>query len=187
MTINFPLKMIAASLSLAILAGCSSMGGGSQEGEFQYEGGSETSSTGANASGTGYGSGVKATGLGKHTNRFGLEVDDNGIPVERTIYFGYDSDKINEDYSNMLHSHAEYLKANSDTDITLQGHTDNRGTREYNMALSERRANSVKKFMMIMNVPSNQMRVVGYGEEVPAVRGNTEEAFSKNRRVIISY
>ena len=102
MTIHFPLKMIAASLSLAILAGCSSMGGGSQEGESQYEGGCTTFLTGANASRIGDGSGVKATGLGKQTNRFGLEVDDNGIPVERTIYFGYDSDKINEGYSEYV-------------------------------------------------------------------------------------
>jgi peptidoglycan-associated lipoprotein len=186
MKIQLPLKIMATTLSLAVLAGCSSMGGG-QDGNSQYGDGSNTSSTGASATGLNDGSGVKATGLGEQTNRFGVKVDSDGIPLDRTIYFGYDSDRIGEEYSDMLYSHAEYLKAHMDTKITLKGHTDERGTREYNMALSERRANSVKKFMMIMDVPSNQMRVVGYGEERPAVRGNTEEAFAKNRRVTISY
>jgi len=180
MKTHLPLKVAIASLSLAVLAGCSSMGGG-QDGSSQYGDGSNTSSTGAD------GGGVKATGLGEKTNRFGVKVDYDGIPLERTIYFAFDSDRIGEEYSDMLYSHAEYLKAHMDAKVTLKGHTDERGTREYNMALSERRANSVKKFMMIMDVPANQISVVGYGEEVPAVRGNTEEQYAKNRRVILSY
>lgn len=186
MKIQLPLKMMAATLSLAVLAGCSSMGGG-QDGNSQYENGSDTSSTGASGTGLNDGGGVKASGLGEQINRFGVKVDSDGIPLDRTIYFAFDSDRIGEEYSNMLYSHAEYLKAHMDAKVTLKGHTDKRGTREYNLALSERRANSVKKFMMIMDVPANQMSVVGYGEEVPAVRGNTEEQYAKNRRVILSY
>ena len=179
------LKLLIASISFSFIAGCSSVGGGSQSGD--YEGSSEateTTDTGATSKGTTrYG---VSTGSGSR-NEFGYEVDELGIPVERTIYFSYDSDTIDTKYSDILNGHANYLKKNPNANMTLQGHTDNRGTREYNMALGERRANAIERFMTIMEVPRTQMSVVSYGEERPAVRGNSENDHAMNRRVVLDY
>lgn len=182
--------MIVATLSISVLAGCSTTSGiddGSND-VSQNVNSNRTDSSGATARGLGSRNGLSSSELnagGK--NQFGIEVDQNGIPLERTIYFSFDSDRIEEKYASLLYSHAEYLKSHIDAKATFKGHTDSRGTREYNMALSERRAKSVKKFMNVLNVPNKSISTVGYGEEMPAMRGDSEEAYSKNRRVVISY
>ena len=179
------LKTIVASLSLAFIAGCSSSGGVTQgNGEFASNNPNASNQQGgATATGLGNGNSVSGTTI----TADGVELDANGIPVERTLYFAFDSDQIAPKYGKMLDYHARYLQANPEASVVFKGHTDERGTREYNMALSERRANSVKRFMNMMNVPSRQMNVVAYGEERPAARGANEEAYSQNRRVVLSY
>ena len=87
----------------------------------------------------------------------------------------------------MIRSHADYLVANPGTRIRLEGHTDERGTREYNIALGERRAKSVERAMMLRGVAQNQINVISYGEESPVNLEHTEEAWAKNRRVVINY
>jgi peptidoglycan-associated lipoprotein len=184
MALKNSLKMLALASSIALIAGCSSTGGGDYSGESHQD--SEATTRGATATGISSG-GFSSSELRERASSLGIEVDEQGIPLERTIYFAFDSDRIDGRYENILIGHANYLKANRDAKMVLQGHTDNRGTREYNMALGERRANSVRRFMMIMDVPQRQMSVVSYGEERPAVRGDSEEAHAKNRRVILRY
>ena len=87
----------------------------------------------------------------------------------------------------MLNGHAAYLMANPSVKVKLEGHTDERGTREYNLALGERRGNSVQRYLSLQGVDASQLEVVSYGEERPAARGQSSDAYSKNRRVGFNY
>lgn len=108
-------------------------------------------------------------------------------PRARTIYFAYDSAAISETDRAIIEAHARYLNENPNLRITLAGHTDERGTREYNLALSEERAIAVAALLSSMRVASLRMQTVGYGEERPVAFGSNEAAWRKNRRVEITY
>lgn len=102
--------------------------------------------------------------------------------VARVFYFEFDKAILNSDARGALRLHAQSLKANP-INIRLEGHTDERGTREYNMALGERRANSVRDFLVQEGVNNAQIEVISYGEESPAAFGSSEESYGLNRRV----
>lgn len=104
-----------------------------------------------------------------------------------TIYFKYDSDQIQDEYVSIMQSHAQYLRDNPDSRIIIEGHTDERGTPEYNIALGERRARSVARYMQNLGVDINQLSIVSYGEEKPVLPGHDENSWSKNRRAVINY
>ncbi len=106
---------------------------------------------------------------------------------QRTIYFDYDSSQIRKDFIPILEAHAHYLIANPNQRITLEGYSDERGTREYNIALGEQRAKAVFKVLQLIGVMGGQMDIVSYGEEKPAELGRTEQAYAMNRRVILVY
>ena len=105
----------------------------------------------------------------------------------RMIYFDYDSSEIRSDYRSVVEAHARYLIENPLTTITLEGHADERGSREYNLALGEQRAQSVKQQMTLLGATSSQIRLVSYGEERSAVDGHDEASWQQNRRVEILY
>lgn len=109
------------------------------------------------------------------------------VAKDRVIYFGYDSSKIDSRAEAIVKAHANYLRSNPNTRILLEGHTDSRGSREYNIALGERRAISVLKRFQALGVPVSQIRVISYGEENPAVTGYSEDAYRRNRRAVIQY
>lgn len=115
----------------------------------------------------------------------------DGGPVERPteviVYFDYDMSVIKPEWRDVLTRHAKYLAANPDVKVVLEGHCDERGTREYNVALGERRANAVQRFLTVQGVSASQLEVVSYGEEKPQETGTTEEAYAKNRRVEFRY
>ncbi len=114
--------------------------------------------------------------------------EDPASPLyERTIYFDYDTAQIRPEYVNLIRTHARYLGDHPDLRVTLEGHADERGTREYNLALGERRADSVRQFMLAEGVRATQLATLSYGEERPAVLGHSEESWRLNRRVIIQY
>jgi peptidoglycan-associated lipoprotein len=106
---------------------------------------------------------------------------------QRTIYFDYDSSDIRPQFLDVLRAHASYLSANSDVLVTLDGHTDERGTREYNLALGEQRAGAVRRFLVAEGVPDRQIHTMSYGEERPADPGHSEAAWALNRRVELVY
>ena len=106
---------------------------------------------------------------------------------KHTVYFEYDKNNVKYEFNEMLSAHAEYLVKNPSTRITIEGHCDERGTPEYNIALGERRAKSVAKYLTTMGVGSNQISVVSYGEEKPTDKSRTEAGFAKNRRAILVY
>ena len=115
-------------------------------------------------------------------------LDDPNSPLAtRIIYFDFDSSEVQAQYRPVVEAHAKYLAANPNVSITLEGHADERGSREYNLALGERRAESVKQQMTILGASSAQIRLVSYGEERPAVDGHDDYSWSQNRRVEILY
>lgn len=101
------------------------------------------------------------------------------------FYFGFDSDELSAEDRAILIYHAERLKGSTDLSIRLEGHASEEGTREYNLALGERRGNAVAMFLVANGVARSQIEVVSYGEEQPAVQGSTESDRAKNRRVEI--
>jgi peptidoglycan-associated lipoprotein len=101
------------------------------------------------------------------------------------FYFDFDVAEFQPSDRETLIVHARNLAANPNRRIRLEGHADERGTREYNLALGERRANSIRDFMIVNGASRNQLETVSYGEERPAVRGQTEDAYRQNRRVEI--
>jgi len=106
---------------------------------------------------------------------------------QTTIYFDFDSAAIRAEYNDAVAAHAANLVANPGTTIRLEGHTDERGSREYNIGLGERRAQAVRRALMLQGVRGEQITTVSYGEERPAVTGSDEEAWAMNRRVDIVY
>lgn len=113
--------------------------------------------------------------------------DPSNPMYQRTIYFDYDTAEIKPEYLPVLRTHARYLGINTGVKATLEGNTDERGTREYNLALSDQRAESVRRLMIADGVPPNQLSTLSYGEERPANPGHSEQAWRLNRRVVIQY
>ena len=106
---------------------------------------------------------------------------------QNTIYFDFDKSDIRSEFASVLDAHAAFLRARTTISVTIEGHTDARGTPEYNIALGERRGQSVQKYLENLGVAAGQMSVVSYGEEKPVDAGNTEDAFAKNRRAVLVY
>ena len=105
----------------------------------------------------------------------------------RLVYFDYDSYVIRPEFQPVIEAHAKFLRANPARKIALEGHTDERGGREYNLALGQKRAEAVRRALSVLGVPDGQMEAVSFGKEKPAEQGASEEAMAKNRRVEISY
>ncbi|RHW75054.1 peptidoglycan-associated lipoprotein Pal [Colwellia sp. RSH04] len=106
---------------------------------------------------------------------------------EHIVYFGFDVSSVSNEYAAILDAHAKFLNANADVKVLVEGHADERGTPEYNIALGERRAKAVVTYLENMGVDSNQLSVVSYGEEKPMVMDRTESAFAQNRRAVLVY
>jgi peptidoglycan-associated lipoprotein len=103
------------------------------------------------------------------------------------IYFEYDRAEIKPEFVAIVTAHAKYLNANANNKVRLEGHSDERGSREYNIGLGERRAQAVRRALMLQGVTEAQITTVSYGEERPAVQGSDEAAYAKNRRVELVY
>jgi peptidoglycan-associated lipoprotein len=169
-----------AGLSLAalLLAGCGTS-------PKDTDGGAPVVEGGAGAAGAEGARTAGAAGAGAWT---GSPLDDPGSLLStRTVYFDFDTATIRSEYRDMVLAHAEYLAANPSVSVTLEGHADERGSREYNIALGERRAKAVKEMMTAHGASGGQITTVSYGEERPAVLGSDESAWSRNRRVELVY
>jgi peptidoglycan-associated lipoprotein len=113
--------------------------------------------------------------------------DPRNILSKRIVYFDYDSFVVKDDYRAMIDAHAKYLQANKAARVALQGHADERGSREYNIALGQKRADAVKKLMMLLGAGEIQIETVSFGKEKPKAEGHDETAWAQNRRVEIYY
>jgi peptidoglycan-associated lipoprotein len=113
--------------------------------------------------------------------------DPAGPLAKRIIYFIYDSNEIQPEYVSVITKHANYLAANKGKTVVLEGHADERGSPEYNIALGEQRAQSVAQLMKLQGVSDSQIQIISFGEEKAAVSGHDETAWQQNRRVEITY
>ncbi len=120
-------------------------------------------------------------------DRSGDLLDADGQPVSRVFYFEFDRAELKPEARTQLDQHARYLRDNGSTRITVYGHTDERGTREYNLALGERRAAAVRSYLQSLGVSGRQVNVVSYGEERPVDTRSNEQGWALNRRAEISY
>ena len=147
---------------------------------------------GSDATATGAVGGAGSQGAGQSTVtqvQAGSSAGDAAGPVgvERVIYFDYDSFTVKPEYQGLVDQHARFLQANKGRSISLEGNTDERGSREYNLALGQKRAEAVRRAMTLVGANDAQIEAVSFGEEKPAVQGSSEEAYAKNRRVEIRY
>jgi peptidoglycan-associated lipoprotein len=141
------------------------------------------------------GAGSEASGAGANgANAAGQNAGDDetagpqaGLLAKRVVYFDFDSSEIKGDGTDIVGAHAKYLANNPTARVRLEGHTDDRGSREYNIGLGERRAQSVRRALLLQGATEAQLSTVSYGAERPAVAGHDEAAWSKNRRVEIVY
>ena len=166
-------KLLLSAILVSMLAACASTGTDQKAGVEDKSAGQKS---GASTSGAQQGS-MAANPL----------KDPNNILSKRSVYFDFDSSAVADEYKPMLQAHAKYLSQNAGAKVTLQGNTDERGSREYNIALGQHRADSVKKIMSVMGVSEKQMESVSLGEEKPKAEGHDESAWKQNRRADIVY
>ncbi|TXY03707.1 peptidoglycan-associated lipoprotein Pal [Vibrio mimicus] len=130
---------------------------------------------------------IDSNGLNAQGQLTEQELKEQALRENQTIYFAFDNATIASDYEAMLAAHAAYLVKNPSLKVTIEGHADERGTPEYNIALGERRAQAVAKYLEALGVQSGQLSIVSYGEEKPLVLGQSEDAYAKNRRAVLVY
>lgn len=161
-------KLIAVAFSLFMLASCATQGN---------SGGSYAEST-DNAS-------ERFRIASQNLEPFELiPGDSTGARAHDRVFFDFDSSVLRETEQQTLKRQAEWLKKNPNVTATIEGHADERGTREYNLALGERRAVAAKNFLVRSGVSASRLKVISYGKERPAVLGSTEDAYAQNRRAV---
>lgn len=134
------------------------------------------------------GDGVEATPLDKAGAYPRTAINDpQSTLAERIVYFDYDKSDIKPEFRSLLEAHGKYLASYPDVKIRLEGHTDERGSREYNLALAEQRAKAVRQVLLLNGATAANLDVVSLGEESPAALGHDEAAWSQNRRVELVY
>ncbi len=166
-------QLILSLLAAAAVAGCSStklnetpVSDGSAAGAGNGSTGSQVASVEAGQAGLGAGPSAE---------------------VSRVVYFDFDKYDVKAEYRPVVAANAQWLKANPSGKVVLEGNTDERGSAEYNLALGQKRAESVRQALQLLGVSDSQMEAISYGKERPAVDGHDEAAWAKNRRVDFSY
>ncbi len=173
--------LVIAMSAAVLLAGCSSKP--TVEGdEPPAPVGSTTSSGGVSTGGVATVDADRQSGSAR-----GAVGPDSALASQRVIYFDFDSSDIRSEYVDVIAAHGRFLAGNATVRVRLEGHTDERGSREYNIGLAERRAQTVRRALTLQGVQESQIATVSYGEERPAAAGSDENAWSKNRRVEIVY
>lgn len=162
---------LAIALSALLFAGCSSTG--TKDGDP----GASVEDGGASTMGASQGGAWTGNPLD----------NPNSLLSSRTIFFDFDQSTIRSEFIDVLRAHAAYLNTNRSVGVVIEGHADERGSREYNIALGERRANTIKRFLEAEGVGASQINTISYGEEQPAAFGHDEAAWAENRRGVLVY
>jgi len=141
----------------------------------------------AAAAGAGAAGGAKGSGVAPVEIMSTNTTAAGPVGAERVFYFDYDSFTIKPEFQGAIEMHARFLTTNKNRRISIEGHTDERGGREYNLALGQKRSEAVRRSLSLLGVSETQVEAVSFGEEKPALTGMTEDAFAKNRRAEITY
>lgn len=188
MSVNKFGKFAVVGLSAAWLAGCSTTGADTDTSTATTAEGASTEQAAPADDSSTYGSdqGNTVTSVASDQDK---AKDSKAMldGVQTVFYFDFDKSVVRPAARDALAKHAQYLIANPEARAVLEGHTDERGTREYNMALGERRAKAVSRYLTIQGVPASQIETVSFGEEVPVAFGHDEKSWQLNRRVEIRY
>ncbi len=176
-------KRVSLAITIAaLMAGCSS---GVKLDDVPVEDKSAIPTAGANGganSGNAGSNGVAGVNLGQSAR------DGAGpVGVSRLVYFDYDSYVIKPEFQSLIEAHARFIKSSSNRKVVVEGHTDERGGREYNLALGQKRAEAVRRSLGLLGVPDSQVEAVSFGKEKLAVQGTGEEVHAQNRRAELSY
>ena len=189
-----PVRLAFILTAAVVLAACEGTAGTVEDDTgavSQTSIGVSTSGTGdesVSSTGTTITGGTGATGTGTSGEIQGHPLDNpTGELAARTIYFDFDSSEVPESELGSIEAHARYLSEHSGALITLEGHGDERGSREYNIALGEQRAVAVRQLMTLLGATDPQIHTISYGEERPAADGHDDSAWKLNRRVEIIY
>lgn len=173
-------KITLALAATALVAGCSSPVK-LDEPPVQDRGTAAAGMGGAGSGGTTQ-SGVAPVDLGR------TAADAQGpVGVARIVYFDYDSYTVKPEFQSLIEAHSRFLRANSARRVVIEGHTDDRGGSEYNLALGQKRAEAVRRAFGLLGVTDSQIEAVSFGKEKPAATGSDEAAYAQNRRAEISY
>ncbi len=180
------LIMSVAMCAISLLAGCATTEVGKDIAEEQEAGATGQQSGIAGAGGTLDAS--TTTPLGKDSELKLDALHDPESPLSiRVIYFDFDSKEVSADSLEIVTAHGQFLANNPNQRMRLEGHADERGSREYNLGLGERRAQSVSQLLKLQGVGTDQLEMISYGEELPASFGHDEQSWALNRRVEIVY
>ena len=174
MQLNKVLKGLLIALPVMAIAACSSNKNASND------------QSGEGMLGAGTGMDGNANG-GNMSSEEQARLQMQQLQQNNIVYFDLDKYDIRSDFAAMLDAHANFLRSNPSYKVTVEGHADERGTPEYNIALGERRANAVKMYLQGKGVTADQISIVSYGKEKPAVLGHDEAAYAKNRRAVLVY
>ncbi len=179
-------------IAILVMTGCATTGDEEKKDGAAVEDRTGEGDTAKNQDGqtTGYkdGEGVNGSALSDEERYSMKALNDPNSPLSiRTIYFFYDSSEISSESTDVLMEHARFLSLNPTIQVVLEGHTDERGTRDYNLALGERRSKSVHEFFTAQGVNMTQLEVVSFGEERPVAQEHDDAGWQLNRRVEILY
>lgn len=181
MRLNQTVKALAVALPMLALSACSSTSD-ETEGQSQVETNTQEVSTTTQEDSVQVSAAQRAAEI-KEQKRQELEA----LRSEHIVYFDFDTSSVSSEFTSLLDAHAKFLTENSNVNVLVEGHADERGTPEYNIALGERRAKAIATYLENMGVSSSQLTVVSYGEEKPMVKDCSEGAFAKNRRAVLVY
>ena len=177
------IKTLIGVLAALALAACSTTP--KQEGGAPVDERTPTTAApGAATSGAGQGSVAGTANQARPGNPL---KDPGSILSKRSVYFDFDAYAIKDDYKSLLEAHAKYLQANRGAHMTVEGNTDERGSREYNIALGQRRADAAKRMMLLFGATDSQIDTVSFGKEKPKNPGHDESAWAENRRDDLAY
>lgn len=169
-------RLIIPTLLVLLVAGCSSTPDAEQAGAPVESRGGDSSKV------------ATVTANGMDSRMLPPELTDpKSILSKRSVYFDFDSSAVKGEYKPVVEAHAGYLKKNPQRKAQIQGNTDAQGSREYNLALGQRRAESVKSMMRVLGVPENQLEAVSYGKEKLRATGSSDADNAENRRADVAY
>jgi len=179
-------RLLLAAMALAILAACSSTPTKEQDGAAVEDRGGSTAQQAATtppAAATGPTTApLAATGVSGNPLK-----DPSNVLSKRSVFFELDSNIVKDEFKPLVSAHARYLQQNRGMKMTVQGNADERGSREYNLALGQRRADAVKQVMQLLGAQSDQIETISFGEEKPRATGHDEASLAENRRADIVY
>lgn len=186
MNLSAQSKAFALLFSVGLVAGCSSTGGTSEEGGGEY--GPDVAAVDQEGGSTVYGGddqgGISSSSMTEEERMEAQkQAEQQALREITTFYFDFDTSEIKQEARDVLVAHARFLANNPGQNVRIEGHADERGTKEYNLALGERRANAVQRFLIVNGASRGQLETISYGEEKPAVMGSSESAWAQNRRV----